>query len=184
MSEPKVPIFGGRFEPPRPEPQIDVEKRRLGDWGEVLLERVLHPLTVFGTPTFILILMGYFLVKSFSRGINEGLRGFAGALLPLIISSFLFSFRKHLLERLGQVNVVAAFLSSLVWGFAAMFLVRLLKSEVLPLALCEIVLSASFSVLVFGYVVLPATRMLAYFYGTVCGFLAYIVFFGLPIAGK
>ena len=172
-------------ERPRPitQPADEPHKRQLGNWGEVLLENVLHPLTVFGTPLFLAVLIVYFIVQSFGLGVNEGLRGVSGALLPLIISSFLFSFRKHLLEKLGSVNVIAAFVSSFVWGFIAMVLIRFLNSQTLPLALCEIVLSASFSVLVFGYVVLPPSKILAYYYGSVCGFLAYIIFLGLPILG-
>jgi len=50
-----------------------------------------------------------------------------------------------------------------------------------PVPVNELLLSASFSILVFSYVSLPQNKVLSYYYGTVSGLLIYMIFFGFPL---
>jgi len=153
----------------------------LGNWGLVLLRKILHPLTVFGTPAFLLSLLIYFLVRAFLTGLPSGIRSVSGFLLPLIVSTFVFIYQKELLTKLGDLNVIIGFVISLAWGVGLMMIVEAFTNRASPVPVSELVLSASFSVLVFGYVSLPQNKVLAYYYGTVSGLLIYVVFFGFPL---
>lgn len=77
--------------------------------------------------------------------------------------------------------MIISFLGSLAWGVLVMAVVRVFTALDSPLPVNELVLSASFSVLVLSYVSLPQDKVLAYFYGTASGLLIYMVFFGLPL---
>jgi hypothetical protein len=159
------------------------ERLALSNWGLSLLRKFLHPLTVFGTPTFLLALLIYFLMRAFRTDLAYGIRSLAGFLLPLIVSTFIFIYQKEILAKLGDVNVVISFIISLIWGVIIMVVVRLFTAMASPVPVNELVLSSSFSVLVFSYVSLPQNKVLSYYYGTVSGLLLYIIFFGFPIIG-
>ncbi len=164
------------------------KKSALDNWGKWVLNKILHPFTVVGTPLFLLILLIYFIIVAFaSGGVLPGVRSFAGGLLPLIAMSFIFVFKKDMLRKFGKINVVVSFFISLVWGGILMFLVELLSNVYLGIPMIEIVLSASFSVLVFSYVSLygdeKRNKVLAYYYGIVSGFLIYIIIWGFPLKG-
>ncbi|HEX2713337.1 MAG TPA: DUF1330 domain-containing protein [Candidatus Acidoferrales bacterium] len=148
------------------------------NWGYRLLQKILHPFAVFATPLFILGLMVYFLVLAFGEGIYPGVRSFAGALLPLIVVTFMSIFQKTQLERLGDTRVLRwGFFASVLIGFGMMALIRSFGRE--PIA--EVVLSAIFSVLVFCYASIRGTKVFAYYYGIILGFLTYIVVLGFPV---
>ena len=155
----------------------------LSNWGLYLLNKVLHPFTVFGTPMFILILVIYFVNCAFSNGVYSGVRSFAGALLPLVMVTYIFIFQKELLGKLGNINVFISFFASLIWGIIIMVIIQSFGSPYSAIPINELVLSASFSILVFSYVSLPHNKVLSYYYGTVSGFLLYIIFWGFPIGG-
>ncbi len=161
----------------------DTEEQRLilSNWGLQLLKKVLHPLTVFGTPSFLLILLIYFLARAFMQGLPYGIRSVAGFLLPLIFSTFIFIYQKELLAKLGDVNVVISFIISLGWGMIIMVIIRIFTAMSSPVPVTELMLSASFSILVFSYVTLPQNKVLSYYYGIVCGLLIYMIFFGFPL---
>jgi len=159
----------------------DNDRLALSNWGLMLLRKVLHPLTVFGTPAFLLFLLVYFLIRAFVSGLPSGIRSVAGFLLPLIVSTFIFIYQKELLVRLGNLNVIIGFALSLIWGVVLMVMVRIFTDMASPVPVSELVLSSSFSVLVFGYVSLPENKVLAYYYGTVTGLLIYVIFFGFPL---
>lgn len=150
-------------------------------WGHTLLTRLLHPLTVAGTPLVVLTLLCILLWRAFSRGFPDGLRSFAGVLLPLVIASFVLFFQRPLVERLGAVSVMPAFLLSYVWGIGSLALVNWLWDQTAPVPISELILSGSFSVLILSYVVLPQAKVLSYFSGAVAGLLSYIILFGLPL---
>ena len=159
----------------------DEERLALSNWGLALLKKFLHPLTVFGTPAFLLALLIYLLARAFRTDLPSGIRSLAGFLLPLIVSTFIFIYQKEILAKLGDVNVVISFIISLIWGVIMMVVVRLFTAMASPVPVNELVLSSSFSVLVFSYVSLPQNKVLSYYYGTVSGLLLYVIFFGFPI---
>ncbi len=153
----------------------------LSDWGQFLLNKVLHPAAVFGTPLFILALVVYFVACAFGRGVYMGVRSFAGALLPLIVATYIFIFRKEILGKLGDVDVLISYVASLIWGTLLMAAIRIFGGPLSTVPIIELVLSASFSILVFSYVSLPHNKVLSYYYGIVCGFLIFIILWGFPI---
>ncbi len=152
----------------------------LNNWGTWLIHRVIHPFIVFATPAFILFLMIYLVFNAFRGGFYPGIRSFAGFLLPLIMVTFIFIFQKELLEKLGKIPTIINFFALLILGIVVMIVVRFLGySSTVPIT--ELVLSSSFSILVFSYVSLRENKMLSYYYGMVSGFLIYIIFWGLPV---
>ena len=152
----------------------------LENWGTALIHKVVHPFTVFATPVFVLFLMFNLVFYSFGKGFSSGIRSFAGVLLPLIMVTFIFVFQKELLEKLGKIPALISFFASLIIGIVVMVVVRAFAySSAVPVT--ELVLSGSFSILVFSYVGLRENKMLSYYYGMISGFLIYIIFWGFPV---
>jgi hypothetical protein len=120
--------------------------------------------------------------RAFNVGPYEGARSVAAFLLPMILCSYIFAFQNDLFVLLGRINVVISFFGSLFWGIVMMFITELIVStSSYQIPVCELVLSSSFSVLLFGYVGLQKNIALVYFYGTVSGLLLWIILFGFPI---
>ena len=152
----------------------------LRNWGIFLINKVVHPFTIVATPLFILLLMIYLIYNSFTSGVYAGIRSFAGCLLPLILVTFIFIFQRDLLERLGKISTLLSFIISLFIGVLLMVVIgSLANNQSIPIT--ELVLSGSFSILVFSYVSLEGNKMLSYYYGMISGFLLFIIFFGFPL---
>jgi hypothetical protein len=143
-----------------------------------LIHKLVHPFTIFATPSFLMGLMIYLVVIAFAKGIYSGVRSLSGVLLPLILITFIFIFQKELLERLGKIPTLISFSTSLAIGVAVMMVIHFVDSQAVPIT--ELVLSGSFSILVFSYVSLEGNKMLSYYYGMISGFLVYIIFWGFP----
>jgi hypothetical protein len=152
----------------------------VNNWGTWVINKIIHPFTVFATPLFILFLMIYLIYFSFREGVYPGIRSFTGVLFPLIIVTFIFAFRKELLEKLGRINTLFSFIISLIIGMVVMLVVRFL-AFFSPIPITELVLSGSFSILLFSYVNLRENKMLSYYYGMISGFLLYIILWGFPV---
>ena len=151
-----------------------------GNWSVWLIHGLVHPFTIFATPTFVFVLMIYFVLHDFGGGFAAGMRSTAGVLFPLIMATFVFIFQKELLQRLGRLPTLMSFLIALIIGLLVMVAIRLFaRSDTVPIA--ELVLSGSFSLLVFSYASLGGNKMLSYYYGMISGFLLYIIFVGFPV---
>ncbi len=136
-------------------------------------------IAVFGTLLYIFVLTTYLVVRAFENGLYPGIRSSASALLPVIIVSFLFIFHKEVLELLGMVPAVMAFLLSMIAGIVLMVVIRFFAhTSGIPVA--ELVLSGTFSILVFSSGSLKEKQVLSYYYGIISGFLLYIILFGFP----
>lgn len=146
------------------------------NWGVWLIDQLIHPFTIVATPGFLLILMIYLVISAFTEGFHLGMRSFAGVLFPLVLVAFIFIFQRDLLERLGKVPTLAAYAFSLVIGLVVMIV--LAWSPAVPIK--ELVLSGSFSLLVFSHVSLRGNAMLAYYYGMISGLLLYTILLGFP----
>ena len=150
-----------------------------GNWGTWLIHEVIHPLTVILPPAILLLLMTYFVLVAFNDGFRPGIRSFAAVLFPLSLVTFIFIFQKGWLTRLGALSAFASFLVSMLIGLIIMVAIRLYaRSSAAPVT--ELVLSASFSLLVFSHASLRGQTISAYSYGMICGMLAYIIFLGFP----
>ncbi len=159
----------------------DTNSRRLEDWGRYLIQRILHPATIFGTPSIIFILLVYFVVTAFMGAMPDGLRSFAGALLPMIIATYIYIYQKDLINNLGKFNSLYSLVGMMALGIGIMIMIKTVGQAFEGLPIKEVVLSSVFSLLVFSYVVLDENKVLSYFYGLVVGFLLYIIFVGLPL---
>lgn len=167
MTEPTLPSTGGEFG--RQAPQTD--------WGSRLIQNVLYPLALVGAPVFLAGFLVYLVVQAFGDSIDDGIRSFASVLLPLMGVTFLLTFRREeASEQAERVPLWLAFVATFVIGMIAVQLLSI--STTAPIA--EIVLSASFSILVFSYMSLERQKMFAYYFGMVIGFLSFIVIFGFP----
>jgi len=157
--------------------KVDVTK--LGNWGSFIIKNIIHPFTVIITPTFMLGLIIYMIVIAFGKGIPDGIRSFSGVILPMIVVTFIFLFQKDLLEWLGKIHVLLSYALSLIIGILVMWVVSCLgSSDGVPVT--EIVLSSSFSIIIFSYVFVQENKMLSYYYGIVSGFLIFFILFGFP----
>ena len=143
-----------------------------------------HVITVYGTPILLAILTILLVWGAFARGFYVGLRSLSAALLPIVVCSSLFVFKKEALQRLVAIPTVVGLLLGLGMGVVAMVAVlRLAGNHVIPVA--ELLVSACFSVLVFPSAASSEERGLSFYYGTLMGMLLYIVIFGFPLlAGK
>lgn len=146
------------------------------NWGVWLIDQLIHPFAIVATPGFLLILMLYLVIAAFTEGFALGMRSMAGVLFPLIMVAFIFMFQRELLERLGRVPTLGAFAVSLLIGLGVMIVLAL--SPAVPIK--ELVLSGSFSLLLFSHVSLRGNTMLAYYYGMISGFLLYTIVLGFP----
>lgn len=157
---------------------IEKNSRALEDYGRALIQKVLHPIAIFGTPLAILLLTIFFVLFAFSKNSVTGFRSLAGGLLPLLTVTYIYSFQASLIKKMGDIAEMTALVSSLAIGIAIMLMIDLLGSITVPIK--EVVLSSTFSMLVFSYVLLPENKVISYFYGIVIGFLLYIIFVGIP----
>jgi len=156
----------------------------LDDWGGhfTFIYKIVHPFIILITLLFIFFLMCSFVIHAFATGNSyAGIRSFAGVLLPIVIIVFIFKFQKELLEEIiGRISAFTGFFLFLIVGFLSMIMIRLLGyGSAIPIM--ELVLSGSFSVLVFSYANLRHSKILSFYYGIICGFLIYIVFLGFPV---
>ena len=155
---------------PKPEPE---------NWGAWLIRQVVHPLTVFLPPAILLGLMAFFVGTAFDSGFRPGIRSFAAVLLPLSLVTFVYVFQRVWLARLGTMAAAGAFLIALVVGLIIMAAIQL-YARTSPAPITELVLSASFSLLVFSHATIRWNQISAYSYGMMCGMLLYIILLGFP----
>lgn len=149
------------------------------------LRTFLEIIVGFGAPFFLLALAIGFVWRAFAHDIYAGVRSMGGVLVPLVMATFILAFWQSLLVRMGKARIWVGFTASVGWGFIAMLVLQLVARSQPFVPIGELVLSASFSVLVFGYLGNRGTRpsnILVYYYGVTVGLLLYIVLFGFPVA--
>lgn len=146
------------------------------NWGARLIETVLYPFALVATPAFLLLLMIFFVGRGFARGTGDGVRSFSAVLLPLMVLALLSALKRENLRKAEGVGSLWVFLITLFVGVGVMELLTLTPTGV-PLP--ELVLSGSFSVLLFSLLLSRDKRMF-YYFGMILGFLVYVVLFGFP----
>ena len=151
------------------------------NWGSYLVRNLIHPFTIFATTAFILILIVYFIFNAFRISVYAGVQSLAGALLPLIIANFILIFNRDLITYFAKINNLIGFSSAMIWGFIVMVVIRFFGSmNVTPIPISELILSGSFSILVFSHAEGAQSKIFLCYYGMICGFLLYIIVFGFP----
>lgn len=157
------------------------ESELLGRWGTRLVQQVIHPSVVVGAPGFLLTVLIYLVVTAFYNGANSGIRSFSGTMLPIVLATYLLVFHRETYQKLRTPGHWQRLVIGFAVGVAVMLAFRVLAGTDRSIPVRETLLSACFSALVFTYVAYPDKKVWPYYYGTVCGFLAYVVTFGLPI---
>jgi hypothetical protein len=146
------------------------------NWGVRLVDFALYPFALVATPAFLLFLMIFFIARAFADSSGSGVRSFSAVLL-LMVLALLVAFKRENLKRAERVGNLWVFIGTLAIGLGVMELLRLTPTGV-PAS--ELVLSGSFSVLLFSSVSLSRDRAMFYYFGTILGFLSYVVLFGFP----
>lgn len=136
-------------------------------------------IAVYGTLAALVLIALSLVLGAFGRGVGPGARSVAGVLLPVVVMSFLYVFRRQTLERLAGVPTAAGFILGLVLGLLTMVALEYL-GRVVAAPLPELVVSSCLSVLVFSTAAGQGDRGLVWYYGVLCGLLAYVVFVGVP----
>jgi hypothetical protein len=137
-------------------------------------------ITLYGTPALLGLICFYLVFAAFGRGASSGLRSLASVLLPVVIGSCLYVFKRPALERLASVSTAIGFVGGLGMGLVVMAALRLSgQSVVVPLP--ELLVSGCFSVLVFSSASGSEDRGLAAYYGVMSGLLVYLVILGVPL---
>jgi hypothetical protein len=171
--------MSGRHASGRRTPEQAAPKRELNydNWGLWLINGLLYPFAMVATPLFLLALIVFFVLQAFSDSTGDGVRSFAAVLLPLMTLALLVAFRKEKLQRAERLPSIWAFFLTLVVGIGVLALLAITPTRI-PLP--ELVLSGSFSVLIFSYLALTQDKAMFYYFGMVLGFLLYVVILGFP----
>ncbi|RLP93315.1 hypothetical protein EAD89_06690 [Micromonospora sp. BL4] len=148
------------------------------NWGSRFIEGALYPFAQVAAPGLLLILMIWFVTRGFAEGVGDGVRSFAGVLLPLMALTFLVKTTQGS-ERDPKSGIMAipswaSFLAMLI--IAGVTLQLLSVSTTIPIV--ELVVSAAFSIITFMRT--SRTHYVSYCLGTVLGALGYLVLFGVP----
>jgi hypothetical protein len=147
------------------------------NWGARAVDHVLYPIALFAAPAFLVVLTVYFVAQAFSRSAGDGVRSFAAVLMPLMVLALLVAFKRSSLRRAAAVPNLWVFVATLGIGLAVMTLLKFTPTSV-PVP--ELVISASFSILIFSRVALGRDKMMFYYFGMVLGFLTYVIVLGFP----
>jgi hypothetical protein len=144
-----------------------------------VVHETVRAIAVYGTLATLVLVALYLVLGAFGRGFAAGLRSLAATLLPLVAASFLYLFRRPALERLAAASTLAALAGGLGLGLLTMVALQFFGGgRSVPLA--ELVVSGCLSVLVFSSAAGPPDRGLVWYYGVLCGVLAYLVVWGVP----
>ncbi len=160
--------------------EMDVSSLKV--FGLWLIQHVLHPFAVFAMPLITIGLILLLLVRAFRLGLRDGIRSLAAVLLPLVVLTFVFMYQKPLFAEIGNIPTIIGFVASAFVGIAVMVVIRFLANLAFFIPFAEILLSATLTMLVFSYVGLPRSGVLAYCYGMLSGFLVFVIVLGVPLA--
>lgn len=159
--------------------ELDVSSLKI--FGLWLIQHVLHPFAVVATPLITIGLILLLMVRAFRLSLTEGIRSLSAALLPLVVLTFVFMYQKSLFVEIGNIPTIIGFIASLFIGVAVMIVVRFLANLSFFIPFAEILLSGTLTMLVFSYISLQKSSVLAYCYGMLSGFLIFVILLGAPL---
>lgn len=159
--------------------EVDVSSLKI--FGLWVIQHVLHPFAVFATPLITIGLILLLLVRAFRLSLKEGVRSLSAVLLPLVVLTFVFMFEKRLIVEIGNIPAIIGFIASLFIGIAVMVVIRFLANLSFFIPFAEILLSGTLMTLVFSYITLQKSGVLAYCYGMLSGFLIFVILLGVPL---
>lgn len=160
--------------------ELDVSSLKI--FGLWLIQHALHPFAVVATPLITIVLILLLMVRAFRLSLTEGIRSLSAVLLPLVILTFVFMYQKNLFVEIGNIPTIIGFIASLLIGVVVMIVVRFLANLSFFIPFAEILLSGTLTMLVFSYISLQKSSVLAYCYGMLSGFLIFVILLGVPLA--
>lgn len=146
------------------------------NWGSQLITHFLYPFAMVSAPAGLFALMVLLVQDAFFADLSTGIRSFAAVLLPLMTVTYLYTFKRRLLETAERVPTVIAVGLTFVVGFFAMAL--LARGGSIPLR--ELVLSGTFSVLLFSRYTLADQKVMSFYFGVILGVLSFVIVMGFP----
>ncbi len=159
--------------------ELDVSSLKL--FGLWLIQHGLHPFAVVATPLITIGLILLLMVRAFRLSLKEGVRSLSAVLLPLVVLTFVFMYQKSLFVEIGNIPTIIGFIASLLIGIAVMVVIRFLANLSFFIPFAEILLSGTLTMLVFSYISLQKSSVLAYCYGMLSGFLIFVILLGVPL---
>ncbi|MGH3799712.1 MAG: hypothetical protein ACRDTD_06180 [Pseudonocardiaceae bacterium] len=160
---------------PSPGPSRPQANRDRPNWGKSLIDQVLFPIAIFGTPLVLAGMIVFFIIRAFAQGgTPAGFRAFAAVLLPLMILTVYVALGRK--PSTKQIPGSLAFAISVAVALGAMFLLTL--SLTLPVV--ELVFSAALALIIYVWSVDDASDTAPYSLGMILGTLGYIVVLGVP----
>ncbi|MGE5190447.1 MAG: hypothetical protein ACM3NF_10360 [Gemmatimonadota bacterium] len=160
---------------------MEIDVSSLKAFGFWLIQHVFHPFAVFATPVITIGLILLLLVRAFRLSVKEGIRSLSAVLLPLVVLTFAFMYEKRLFAEIGNVPTPVSFVAALAVGIAVMVVTRYLATLAYFIPFAEILLSGALTLLVFSYLSLQKSGVLAYCYGMLSGFLVFVILLGVPL---
>lgn len=161
---------------------MEIDVSSLKAFGFWLIQHVLHPFAVFAAPAITIGLILLLLVRAFRLSMKEGIRSLSAVLLPLVVLTFVFMYEQRLFVEFGNIPTLVGFIASLGIGIAVMVVTRYLANLAYFIPFAEILLSGALAILVFSYVTLQKSGVLAYCYGMLSGILIFVILLGVPLA--
>jgi hypothetical protein len=141
---------------------------------------LVHILSITAIALAVLMLvvsLAGLLVQAFAGGGEAGIRSLAAVILPPIFITYTALFTS-LFRPPSQVPEFNIYFIFTVWTTIVFIFVGFYHDQRFPLA--EFALSITISVLIFVYKNSPLKAFLACCYGTISGFLIYLLLFGFP----
>jgi hypothetical protein len=153
----------------------------VGEIGALFLKYIIHPFSVFTPPFFLGGILIWLVFNAFKVSFDYGVRSTSAVIFPLVIMAFFFAASIEFWRKLGKQNIFLIFFLSMFWGFGILGFIHIAKllGILSWVPITEVVLSGSFSLLVYGHVA-NGNRVIPYYYGVIAGFLLYVIIFGLP----
>lgn len=137
--------------------------------------------------TSLVVVCGYFVVRSFGAGSAAGIRSTSGVLLPFVVGGFLVVFKRDLIGRAAAIPPIVAFVVAFGFGIIVMLLMKNVDASVqAPIA--ELIVASGLSLFLYAPGAIIASDRhadrrdvwMAYYFGTVSGMLGYVVLLGFP----
>lgn len=166
----------------------DRPRRQPPSWVSVFVRILTGTITLL-TPTIISLVLLILIFHAFMESPAAGLRSLAAAFLPMLVGVFVvwldrqhYTSRSGLEPRVQPSKTVASFITGIILGACALGVaVFFEKWGILnEVPVIELVWSANLSALIYIHYI-RGIHAWPWYLGVAIGFLAYVVFVGLPI---
>jgi len=145
----------------------------------VRVHELAQTVTIYGTPILLAAISAYLLLLAFSAGGQIWVQSLSGLLLPVILGSYLYLFKRAALLFIARLTPGIGFGLGAVMGVVVMGALRLFQGQTF-IPIPEMLTSGCFAVLVFSAAAKEDDSCIALFYGVISGALGYTIVLGFP----